>query len=503
VYRVLIVDDEEPVLDSYAFMLQDAADFALIGTARSGYEALALIHEQKPDLCFMDINIPGIDGLEVIGEVHRKFPAMVFILSTAYERFDLAQRAIPLGVFAYLVKPISKKTFLSSLDRVQEYLEARALEGDAAGDGAEGGTEGRFLETAIRKAPEEGVWAQYRQRLSLPSDKGTVCLLELEAAGEAAYRRIEERLSRRYRCLFRMHLSRGLFFISADLRRDEAEALLTAALDSERALGSGRSCYGIGGCYRGPELYRSYGEALEDLRNRRSSREPRERERRRIIALRRRMGAADPEDLKKDFTALWEDICALWDFTLAKAKLVSLFVLLIDDCCGSYRSHVGEPPPFAAAEEIMALEDIRAWESWSAYAFDLLLRRAARSRSNPDSLPLDMAVKYIDEHYTEGIQLIDAAAAARVSPAYLSRLFSEYFKIGFIDYITERRIEKAEKLIRGSRMNMKEIAFAVGYQDPNYFSKIFKKVMGMLPTQYAAEFRSGGEQPQEEEPWEA
>ncbi|MFP3090646.1 helix-turn-helix domain-containing protein [Treponema sp. TIM-1] len=491
-YRVLIVDDEEPVLDSYAFMLQGAADFTLMGKARSGYEALALIHEQRPDLVFMDINIPGLDGLEVIAEVHRKFPGMIFILSTAYERFDLAQRAIPLGVFAYLVKPISKKTFLSSLDRVREHLEARTLEGETDGD-----TEGRFLGTAIWKALGEGAWAQYRQRLSLPSDTGVVCLLELEDG--TAYQRIGEQLSHRYRCLFRMHLGRGLFFISGDLCREEAETLLAGAL------GLGRSWYGIGGCYRGPDLYRSSGEALEELRNQRSPRELREREQQRIIALRRGMGTVDPEALKKAFTTLWEDICALQDFTLAKAKLVSLFTLLIDDCCGSYRSNSGEPPPFAAAEEIMALEDLRAWEIWSAEAFDRLIRRAAQGRSNPVPvpLPLDKAVKYIDEHSTEGIQLIDAASAARVSPAYLSRLFSEHFKINFIDYITERRIERAEKLIRESGMNMKEIAFAVGYQDPNYFSKIFKKVLGMPPTQYAAEFRRGQEYPPEEELWEA
>jgi two-component system response regulator YesN len=296
-----------------------------------------------------------------------------------------------------------------------------------------------------------------------------------------------------------MHLNRGIFFISGDLRREDAESFLTGAL------GVGSSHYGIGGCYRGPELYRSCGEALEELRNRRSSREVGERERRRIIDLRRQLGSADPDSLKKAFTALWEDICALHDFTLAKAKLVSLFALLIDDCCDSYRGYDEEPPPFDVAEEIMALEDLSAWEIWSAHAFDWLLRRSVLRRSNPDPvpLPLEIAVKYINERCTEGIQLIDAASAARVSPAYLSRLFSEHFKIGFIDYITERRIEKAEKLIRESRMNIKEIAFAVGYQDPNYFSKIFKKVMGVLPTRYAAELRGGGEYLQQEESWEA
>lgn len=363
---------------------------------------------------------------------------------------------------------------------MRDYLDARALEGESA---PEGDAEGRFLGAAIRKALGEGAWAQYRRRLSLPSDKGTVCILELNA-GEAVYRGIAERLSRRYRCLFRMHLNRGLYFISGDLPREDAETLLTGALEA----GTG-ACYGIGACRRGPELYLSCGEALEELRNKRSP--SRERERQRIIALRRRMGAADPGELKKAFTTLWEDICARQDFTLAKAKLVSLFMFLIDDCFGSYRSHTGEPPPFAAAEEIMALEDLRAWEIWSAEAFDRLLRRSVLNRSSPVPLPLDKAVKYIETHGAGGIQLIDAASAAQVSPAYLSRLFSEHFKISFTDYITERRIERAEKLIRKSRMNMKEIAFAVGYQDPNYFSKIFKKVTGMLPTQYAAAFRSG------------
>jgi two-component system response regulator YesN len=50
----------------------------------------------------MDINIPEIDGIQAIAEVHSQFPNTVFILSTAYERFDLAQKAIPLGVFSYL-----------------------------------------------------------------------------------------------------------------------------------------------------------------------------------------------------------------------------------------------------------------------------------------------------------------------------------------------------------------------------------------------------------------
>ncbi|HPX47217.1 MAG TPA: response regulator [Treponemataceae bacterium] len=66
-YRVLIVDDEEPVLESYGFILESGVDgFSLAGKARSGYEAIKLVYELKPDVVFMDINMPGIDGLDTI-----------------------------------------------------------------------------------------------------------------------------------------------------------------------------------------------------------------------------------------------------------------------------------------------------------------------------------------------------------------------------------------------------------------------------------------------------
>ena len=99
-------------------------------------------------------------------------------------------------------------------------------------------------------------------------------------------------------------------------------------------------------------------------------------------------------------------------------------------------------------------------------------------------------MEYIHEHYTKPIQLSSAAEAAKVSSAYLSRLFSEYIQCTFIDYVTALRIEQAEKLIREARMNIKEVSFAVGFQDANYFSKIFRKITGLPPSVYAAEKRS-------------
>jgi two-component system response regulator YesN len=479
VYRVLIVDDEDPVLESYSFMLGGGRDFTLAGTARTGYEALEAIYKTEPDLVFMDINIPGIDGLEVITEVHRKVAGMVFILSTAYERFDLAQRAIPLGVFDYLVKPVSKRTFLEALDKVREHLDARPK--DAASAGEDPGEQ--FLRKTIWKEIAEDDWERCRERFTLPSDKGIVCLLELGDDEAALAERLAEKLSFRCRCMHDTILNRSLFFISGDISREAMERQLEAALKEILPPEASPRC-GIGSPCRGPELYRSCNEALGELSGKRGRAEMQTLERLRLAQLRRKIGIADPEEMKKLFTLLWEDIFAADDFTLARAKMIPVFMFLLDDCTGCYGEAADEPPLLFPAEDIMALKTMDEWKTWADYAFDEILRHATLHRSGNFPLPLVKAIEYIHGHYTEGIQLGDAAGAAQVSPEYLSRLFSEHLKTNFTGYLTELRIERAEKLLRESLMNIKEVAYAVGYQDPNYFSKIFRKITGLLPTQY-------------------
>jgi two-component system response regulator YesN len=564
-YRVLIVDDEEPVLESYEYMLKNALvagknsdgidknddssgknsvvnhhesqvnqNFVLAGKARTGYEALKLIYETEPDLVFMDINIPGMDGLAVIEEVHEKFPLMVFILSTAYERFDLAQRAIPLGVFAYLVKPVSKKTFFTSLDNVRDFLEKREREKSAgsgsasgAGTGEAGGSgEESFLRETISKPLAQKEWDRVREQFSLSSDKGMILILETgdelmdkepaaaggltegptingPSAGEltageptsgpavhgpaargndwcAAF---TEKLSLKYRLLCGIMQNHGIFLISGAANYEELEEQIKSA--GSAAFAGRRWNYGLGGQYAGPELYRSREEALADLRKKDQKSESALRERLRIAQLRRRIGIGDEAEMKRLFTGLWEDAFAAGDFALGKTKMAGLFMLLIDDISGSW-SGSPENGMFSPAEEIAALKDHTEWENWANGAFDRLLKEAALSRSGKFPLPLVKAISCIQDHYAEPLQLGTVADTAQVSPAYLSRLFSDHLKTNFVDYLTEFRIERSEKLIRESRLSIKEIAFAVGYQDPNYFSKIFRKSRGLSPTEFAA-----------------
>jgi two-component system, response regulator YesN len=481
-YGVLIVDDEEPVLESYSFMLESGIDgFRLAGAARSGYEAIKMIYEIKPDVVFMDINMPGLDGLETISEVHDKFPDTVFILQTAYERFDLARRAIPLGVFAYLVKPVTKATFRDTLMSVADALHKRR---SPARDSRPDSALRRFLVEDVWKEIPPARWEELRDGLSLDTDRGLIAFIGADMDLDALLPSVNARLTYRYRFHTIVHLSLGMYFFPGDVDRDELARFIPVVLREQVPQGT-VSIYGVGSVRPFAALHLSCAEALGEINRSRDYTDLRLRERMLTIQIRRKIGLSPFDEVAVLFASYRDEVFASFPFPLAKAKMVALFTLLVDDCTGCFQSYSGDAPPFAVPEEISALADLSAWNDWAVSAFNRLYQCARSTRTGKFPVPLVKAVSFIEENFDRQIQLADAAAAASVSSAYLSRLFGEHMASSFIDCLTARRIEKAERLIREKRMNIKEVAFAVGYQDPNYFSKIFRKTVGVSPSMYA------------------
>ena len=96
----------------------------------------------------------------------------------------------------------------------------------------------------------------------------------------------------------------------------------------------------------------------------------------------------------------------------------------------------------------------------------------------------------IDSQYDqESFSLSMAAEQIGMSPNYLSTIFSQNMQQTFIEYVTEKRIEKAKKLLRQTDKASGEIAREVGYKDPHYFSFVFRKLLGCTPREYRAEGR--------------
>ncbi len=121
--RTLIVDDEPLARDRVRALIQGQSDMELVGECGDGEEALEVIRRERPDLVFLDIQMPGMDGLEMLGQLGGGvMPAVIFV--TAYDRFAI--RAFELHALDYLLKPFDDERFDGALDRARAWLRREA-----------------------------------------------------------------------------------------------------------------------------------------------------------------------------------------------------------------------------------------------------------------------------------------------------------------------------------------------------------------------------------------
>ncbi len=93
-------------------------------------------------------------------------------------------------------------------------------------------------------------------------------------------------------------------------------------------------------------------------------------------------------------------------------------------------------------------------------------------------------LSYIDANYAEDISMQDAAKAMGYADAYFCKIFKESFDKSFMVYLADYRIEKAKELLEDMTVNIKDVGSSVGYRDSNYFTKVFKRIVGVTPTEY-------------------
>lgn len=96
--------------------------------------------------------------------------------------------------------------------------------------------------------------------------------------------------------------------------------------------------------------------------------------------------------------------------------------------------------------------------------------------------------EYLKNHYEEDITLQDIAERFFLNKEYISRKFKQEFNETLTDYLTSIRMDRAKELLENPSLKIYEIAFKIGYQNEKYFSKVFKKVMGVTPNEYRNTF---------------
>jgi two-component system, LytTR family, response regulator LytT len=188
----VVVDDEQLACDELSYLLRDFPEVDVIATGSNGLEAMELIRKMEPDLVFMDVNMPGLDGMGVVRQLREKgveLPHFIFV--TAYDQY--AVEAFRLEALDYLLKPIDKVRLAESIERARRFVQERkAPESSATGTAAA---------PAVHATPRNKLAVRCNNRhfivdandvIYATIDNGLITLVTTNLEGHSNYRTIED-----------------------------------------------------------------------------------------------------------------------------------------------------------------------------------------------------------------------------------------------------------------------------------------------------------------------
>lgn len=184
----LVVDDEALARNELSFLLKDIPEFEVIGTASNGLEALKLIEEMEPELVFIDVQMPGLDGFGVIRDVRAKGEPPHFVMTTAFDQY--AVEAFRVEALDYLLKPIEKERLVETLARVRRALEERA---EAAPAKEETPAKAALQRSKLLvRANNRNLIVDAQEVIYATIDDGLITVVTSNFEGQSNYRTIEE-----------------------------------------------------------------------------------------------------------------------------------------------------------------------------------------------------------------------------------------------------------------------------------------------------------------------
>ena len=139
-YRVMLIDDEQSARKLMrASIGWESLNMEVVGEAASGIEAINVIDEMKPDIAFVDISMPFMNGIEFTEVATTRYPNLIIIIMTALDQFEYARRCVSLPVFEYMLKPLVRAEVTAVLTNVKKKLDATLdLESESAAENSPG-----------------------------------------------------------------------------------------------------------------------------------------------------------------------------------------------------------------------------------------------------------------------------------------------------------------------------------------------------------------------------
>lgn len=522
--KVLIIDDEKLVRQMVMNCLDwEEIGLQIIGEASSARMGQEMINELHPDIVFMDVRMPGMNGLECSKLILEEHPYIKILILSGHGEFEYASEAIKIGVFDYLLKPINvgelreaaikvRDAVLEERDHQKEFEKFRKELEDNAGY-----IRDRQLSLLVRnKEPKQYLESLSYFGIDLKNSVFQVALTEIKWD--------DRDISEEEKMLTKMYARKiiedyyggysGIYICDSGadyiiLVNNESETLLYDHSDDlKKYLENNMEfqvCIGVGNAYTELERLReSYQEAKDSLKYQFVSGIES------VICFR----DVYPYHDAKYMNAMCEDAI----HELGNAIRISAYAeaeKILNEMLERLKGveDVREEVLILAIKvltEIMKILtelkieiqlDDRSFSEKIEYVFalntfeamkeylELTVREACENIgaeiSDKEKNLIRKVTDYINEHYSEeDLSLNTLAQLYYVNASYLSRIFKEKMGDTFTGYIFTIRMKEAEKLILTTDMKAYEIAEKIGISDPHYFSSCFKKYAGMSVSEY-------------------
>ncbi len=536
-FRLLVVEDEEMIRNKIMYNTNwKEHGFIEVLEASNGIEALEIVRKNNIDIVVTDIQMPEMNGIELIREIKSLNRGIKCIIITAYAEFEYAKESVKLNVNDYILKPFKSKDLLEIVKKLSEEILRERNER----------VEVENLRRQLRenkKALREKLFNDLLSNSYIGDVENDLNYLELSKLKDREFfiavininnfmeliREEDEEQKYIVNLSFYNLVTKFLSSFGADSSNTcdselvysvinyKIDQLVIAVYDDidkyipafEGLIKTGRQelgfcmTIGIGNKYKNlTDVHVSYREACSAvLLDRVYGRE--------IVYIFNDLNFGNKVYSKQlhilGDTKLYDDL-KIGAFQEIKMDIVDIItqiksskleldaintiiyniVLLscktVNELGYDIFEIMGED--FNLHFDVKEINNLVQLEEWLLSFFYKVNEFINQKRSNRNENLLSKVKDYVDRNYSENITLTSIAKNFGISSGYLSVLFNDHIGQNFIDYLTNLRIQNAKNLLKSTDLKIYEIADKVGYRDAYYFSTAFKKIVGINPTDY-------------------
>lgn len=525
-YKIMLADDEGIMIDSLKFILEkEFGKESVIEFAKTGRSVIELAESFRPDIAIMDIQMPGINGIDAMKEIRKSNKDVIFIVMSAYDKFDYATEAIKLGALDYITKPMEKnriiavvKKAMTMIDkerdkRSNELIVREKLENVVPM------LEGGFIYSIFLQDKFSEDVNNYKTLLSIESDYGymltVVCGDRDEESNLTNAVGTGVRLQKHYSEIrsYLKSFNNGIVgsvmsnkvavFVPYDRDKmdiSERNRLIESTRELAKTLQNKIGVdfkIGIGGVKPFDRLRESYDEAINALLNGNGrvshvddlelsceyeENYPVETEKLLFAMVEKGDYVSAGRAAGQYFDWMAENFPeALNDIRLKALEFVLYAERLLYTMGGrlyEFRSRTDYLP------NVMGTDDLSAIKKWFVDKIVEICHKVESNKSDKSESIIEKAEAFINQNYMKDLSLEDISRYCNISSYYFSKLFKQETGENFIEYVNRIRIENAQKMLNETEEPIKGICYSVGFSDPNYFSRAFKKYVGVTPTEY-------------------